>query len=204
MPSRASRSGRASQSRGLRHSCCLESMPKFVAFLRAINVGGHTVKMDQLRELFEVLGFANVETFIASGNVIFDAKTANTKSLERKIESHLEKSLGYEVVTFVRSIPELAEIARYEPFTKKELTADGNTLFVCFVADPPAGEKTKKLLSFASAVDAFHVDRREVYWLYRRNNGESKFYGAPLEKCLGMPTTVRNVNTIKRLAAKYC
>ena len=62
-------------------------MPKFVAFLRAINVGGHLVKMDELRGLFEALGFSNVETFIASGNVIFDSKATNVKSLERKSKS---------------------------------------------------------------------------------------------------------------------
>ena len=178
-------------------------MPKYIAFLRAINVGNHTVKMDQLRGLFEELGFANVETFIASGNVIFDSKTANTKSLERKIEKHLEKSLGYEVTTFVRSVSELALIARHEPFASEELNADGNTLFVCFVSDRPTTKATEKLLSCASSIDGFHVNEREVYWLYRRNNGDSKFYGGPLEKALGMRTTVRNVNTVQRLAEKY-
>src|SRR5882672_2972393 len=122
-------------------------MPKYIAFLRAINVGGHTVKMDQLRTLFEALGFANVETFIASGNVVFDTKTANTKTLESKIQKHLAKSLGYEVTTFVRSVNELAEISNHESFSEEELTAEGNTLFVCFVADRPTNEATKKLLS---------------------------------------------------------
>jgi uncharacterized protein (DUF1697 family) len=178
-------------------------MPKYIAFLRAINVGNHTVKMDQLRRLFEDLGLANVETFIASGNVIFDSKTTNTKSLERKIEKHLEKSLGYAVTTFVRSISELAEIAQYEPFAQEELSADGNTLFVCFVNDKPATEGKKKLASCASSIDGFHINEREVYWLYRRNNGESKFYGGPLEKTLGMQTTIRNVNTVQRLVKKY-
>lgn len=178
-------------------------MPKYVAFLRAINVGGHTVKMDQLRTLFAELGFANVETFIASGNVVFDTKSTNTKSLEGKIEKHLLRTLGYDVTTFVRSVKELADIARYQPFNEEELNTVGNTLFICFVADRPTKDATKKLLSLTSAVDAFHVNEREVYWLYRRNNGESKFYGPPLEKVLGMQTTVRNSNTIKRLATKY-
>jgi uncharacterized protein (DUF1697 family) len=178
-------------------------MPKFVAFLRAINVGNHTVKMDQLRTLFDELGFANVETFIASGNVIFDSKTTNTRALELKIEKHLEKSLGYKVATFVRSVSELSAVVGYQPFSEDELVADGNTLFVCFVADKPTKESTKKLLSCASAIDGFHINEREVYWLYRRKNGESKFYGPPLERTLGMQTTVRNANTIKRLVAKY-
>jgi uncharacterized protein (DUF1697 family) len=178
-------------------------MPKYVAFLRAINVGGHLVKMDHLRSLFEELGFKNVETFIASGNVIFDTKTTNVKSLEAKIEKHLEKSLGYEVRTFLRSVDDLVRISTYKPFDEAELGADGNTLFVCFLPDQPTKEATKNLLSRATAIDSFHVDEREVYWLYRRNNGESKFYGPPLEKCLSLPTTVRNVNTVRRLAKKY-
>ena len=91
-------------------------MPKYVAFLRAINVGGHTVKMDQLRSLFEALSFSNVQTFIASGNVIFDSKSKSTKALEKKIESHLQDALGYEVATFIRTTSELAVIADYKPF----------------------------------------------------------------------------------------
>ena len=73
---------------------------KYVAFLRAINVGGHTVKMDHLRNLFESMGFANVETFIASGNVIFDSKTKSTAALEMEIENQLQAALGYEVRRF--------------------------------------------------------------------------------------------------------
>src|SRR5690349_1682147 len=141
-------------------------MPKFVAFLRAINVGNHTVKMDQLRHLFEELGFANVETFIASGNVIFDAKTKNGRSLETKIGKHLEKALGYEVTTFVRSVEELAVIAEYEPFDKKELDSDGNSLFIGFLSSEPSPQAAKKLIAFASEIDGFHLDQRELYWLY--------------------------------------
>lgn len=178
-------------------------MPRYVAFLRAINVGNHTVKMDQLRGLFEALKFANVETFIASGNVIFDVKTTDTQSLEHKIEKHLEQSLGYQVVTFVRSIPELQEIANYKPFSTRELSAEGNTLFVAFVGTSPGEEVKAKMASLASPIDAFHLNGREVYWLYRRHAGESKFYGALLEKSLGMKATVRNWNTVKKIAAKY-
>ncbi|PWT90554.1 MAG: hypothetical protein C5B55_09560 [Blastocatellia bacterium] len=178
-------------------------MAKYVAFLRAINVGGHVVKMDQLRALFEQLKFANVETFINSGNVIFDTKTPNIESLERKIEKHLKQSLGYEVVTFVRSIPELTEIAAHKAFSEKELNTDGNTLFIVFVGTSPNKQVKERMASLVSAIDDFHLNGREVYWLYRRKNGESKFYGALLEKSLGMKATVRNVNTVQRIVAKY-
>ena len=86
-------------------------MTRYVAFLRAINVGGHTVKMDRLRALFEELKFANVETFIASGNVLFDSASKSTDAMETRIERHLEKALGYEVATFVRPLASLAAVS---------------------------------------------------------------------------------------------
>ena len=86
-------------------------MSKYIAFLRAINVGGHTVKMDALRQLFESLGFSNVETFIASGNVTFEAKVGNTKALEKKIETCLRETLGHKVTTFIGTNAEVAESA---------------------------------------------------------------------------------------------
>ena len=64
-------------------------MPRYIAFLRAINVGGHNVKMTQLRTLFEELECSNVETFIASGNVIFNSPSTNVQQIERQIERHL-------------------------------------------------------------------------------------------------------------------
>ncbi len=91
-------------------------MPRFVAFLRAVNVGGRVVKMGELRTLFESLGLRSVETFIASGNVIFESNGRSVPSLERRIEDHLRKALGYEVKTFVRTDAEVAAIAKYKPF----------------------------------------------------------------------------------------
>ena len=79
-------------------------MTKYIAFLRSINVGGHTVKMDHLSKLFKALGFSSVETFIASGNVIFETTAKGTTILEKKIKEHLKKSLGYEVDTFLRTV----------------------------------------------------------------------------------------------------
>jgi uncharacterized protein (DUF1697 family) len=76
-------------------------MSRCIAFLRAINVGGHTAKMDDLRQLFQSLGFSGVETFLASGNVVFEATSRNTKALEKKIEKKLQEALGYEVATFI-------------------------------------------------------------------------------------------------------
>src|SRR5215467_6473926 len=97
------------------------AVSRFFAFLRAINVGGgRTVKMQSLRRVFESLGFSKVETFIASGNVIFETMTQKTKTLESKIEKALQEALGYEVRTFVRTEAELAKIAGYRPFRQSK------------------------------------------------------------------------------------
>ncbi len=177
-------------------------MPKYVAFLRAINVGGHIVKMAHLRQLFEALGFSNVETFIASGNVIFDTNSKNTKTLERKIESLLRETFSYEVATYIRSSSELASIAECQPFGASE-AANGNALYIAFAADEVNTESKRKLLKFRTEVDDFRVYGREIYWLSRKKISESKFSGTQLERALGMPVTIRNANTVKRLAAKY-
>lgn len=179
-------------------------MTKYVAFLRAINVGSHLVKMDQLRSLFAELGFENVETFIASGNVIFDTKSRNSKTLEGKIEKHLLGSLGYEVTTFLRTIPELAAISKFKPFSDEDLEAETHTLYVGFTADPLPKASVNNLLDKRSLVDDFNVNNREVYCLHRREHGDSKFYGALLERTIATRATVRNVNTVVRLAKKYC
>jgi uncharacterized protein (DUF1697 family) len=174
-------------------------MPRYIALLRAINVGGHVVKMDQLRRAFEALAFSNVETFIASGNVIFESRARDSASLERKIEAHLRKELGYSVATFLRTPAEVAEVAQYDPFPQEK----GGTLYIAFLAGTPTADAAKSLLTFASDLDAFHVHNREIYWLVRHKLSESPFSGARLEKTLGLPATVRNVTTVRKLAAKY-
>ena len=108
-------------------------MFRFVAFLRAINVGGgRTVKMQYLCQVFESLGFSNVATFIASGNVVFETTTKETKALERRIEKALKTALGYEVRTFVRGEAELAKIAGYRPFPRSKFdeTWHSNIIFL--------------------------------------------------------------------------
>src|SRR5262245_61029712 len=119
-------------------------MPRHIAFLRAINVGGHTVKMATLCELFEELGFTDVSTFIASGNVIFNAPGKNTAALEKKIETHLEKALGYEVKTFVRNLPELAALAAHKAFPEARVKTAG-AFCVGFLAEPLSPAALKAL-----------------------------------------------------------
>ncbi len=178
-------------------------MPKYIAFLRAINVGGHVVKMDRLRELFEGMGLQNVETFIASGNVIFDARTINSVTLASKIEKHLHAALGYQVATFLRTTAEVNAIAGYEPFGAAGRAADVHAVYVGFMASEPEQAAQAKLLSFGNQSHEFFVSGREVYWLCRASVSESKFSGAQVEKLLGRAVTLRNSTTVRKLAKKY-
>ena len=174
-------------------------MPKYVAFLRAINVGGHIVKMDQLRRLFEQLNFENVETFIASGNVVFDTRARNVAALEQKVEAHLLRSLGYEVDTFVRSIAEVSAIAEDLPFD----VGEGHTLLIGFTDQKPSKAALEKLMALSSDEDTFHIKTREVYWRRLGRTSESTISMASIEKLLGQRATFRNTNTVSRIAAKY-
>jgi uncharacterized protein (DUF1697 family) len=177
-------------------------MVRTIAFLRAINVGGHTVTMPALRELFESIGLANVETFIASGNVIFETGSRSSAALQKKIEGHLHSALGYEVATFLRTDAELAAIARYQPFSAAALAA-ATTLNVAFLAEAAPAAAQKALLRYRSDIDDFHVEGREAYWLCQTKQSESSFFKVGMEKALGLKTTVRNINTVRRLAEAY-
>jgi uncharacterized protein (DUF1697 family) len=177
-------------------------MAKYVAFLKAINVGGHVVKMETLRELFSGLKFANVETFIASGNVIFDTKAAPDQKLEQKIEKHLEKALGYQVGTFVRSIEEIHAVSVYQPFSADAVKA-AHVVNAGFLRGSLSANVIEQVLGFRTDVDDFHVHGREAYWLCRVPHTETKVSAKKFERALGGPVTWRNINTVVRLAAKY-
>jgi uncharacterized protein (DUF1697 family) len=165
-------------------------------------VGGHNVKMTELRAHFEALGFSNVETFIASGNVIFESPVEDVHELERSIERHLRDPLGYDVATFIRSTSELAAIAKYRPFPAQDLAGEGS-LYIAFLSKAPSKEAQEALMAFRTGTDDFQVHGREIYWLCRTRMSESAFSGALLEKAIKMPATIRNSTTVNKLAAKY-
>lgn len=173
-------------------------MGKSVALLRAINVGGHTVKMDALRARFEGMGFTGVETFIASGNVIFDTPGEAREAVEARIAAGLEAALGYAVPTYVRTDAEIAEIAAFSGFDSDD-AAPAN-LYVGFLAAPLAADAVAR---FRSEVDDFRVAGREVYWRCLSRQSDSKFSAAVFERALGLQVTFRSIRTAQRLAKKY-
>ncbi|HET7483192.1 MAG TPA: DUF1697 domain-containing protein [Actinomycetota bacterium] len=166
-----------------------------VAFLRAINVGARRVSMQKLRDAFEKMSLDDVETFIASGNVIFRS-TRKAADLEGVISAKLEKALGFEVVTFVRSAAQIKRIVAAPPFRSP---ADVHVGFLKKAAS--AGAK-KALDEISNDVDSVTAKGREVFWLARQGMGRATVSGAKLEKALGQPTTLRSLKMLRRLESK--
>ena len=176
-------------------------MARYVALLRAINVGGRTVKMERLRALFEDMGFRNVETLIASGNVLFDSPARTSAPVEKKIEQHLLKTLCYDVATFVRTPAELAAVVAAKPFVGSTLHSESNALYVGFLKSAPTADAEARLVALGNDVEEFRVHGREYYWSSRRSMGQSTVTGVAIERALKAPSTMRNITTIRRLGA---
>jgi uncharacterized protein (DUF1697 family) len=173
---------------------------RYVALLRAVNVGGRVVKMTALKGIFEGLRLRDVETFIASGNVIFGSPLA-AEELETVIERGLEQALGYPVVTFLRTTAEIGVVAKRDPFGVP--VPAGGRIYVGFLRDLPSAAARRKIAELSTPTDTLTVEGREVWWLCTIPSMESIISGATIEKVLGQPATLRNFNTVKRLAEKY-
>ncbi len=171
-------------------------MPRYVAFLRAVNVGGRVVKMDQLREILAELGLSRVETFIASGNVLFESR-AKPASLESRIEAALEAALGYAVPTFVRTFPELQRIAAERPAGD-----DIDLAQVCFLKGAPGAAAQRALKALETPDFTFHFGAREFYWMLHRRQSVLRVNPKHIERAAGGPYTARSINTVQRLLAR--
>ena len=123
-------------------------MDRYVAFLRGINLGGRRIKNEELRRHFEEVGFEEVATFRASGNVIFSTpKREAEAALAQRVEAELGKRLGYEVPVFLRNIGEVAAIAAQEPFEAKAVAESKGKLQVSFLRKKPSPPARKKALA---------------------------------------------------------
>lgn len=171
---------------------------KYVAFLRAINVGGHAIiKMADLKKMFESVGLENVQTYIQSGNVIFESQE-DAESLAKQIEPQLQKAAEYKIHLFVRTMRQVQSIAEKAPFIPKP----DETVFVAFLDKKPHKKTQQAVLAFKSEADDFAFQSHELYNL-RRDRETSVFSSTFIEKILKMPTTTRNLTTIKKIAEKY-
>lgn len=177
-------------------------MTRQIAFLRAVNVGGRVVKMDRLRRVFEGLGLANVETFIASGNVIFNGEGGAPDGLGTLIETALLAELGFAVEAFVRTDAEVDRIAGFQPFPADRY-ASALAYNVGLLAGPLVGDSGALLSAFETGDDDFRHDGSEVYWLCQKKQSDSKFKNKAFEALIRGRATFRGMNTVRKLAAKY-
>jgi len=175
-------------------------MIRYVAFLRAINVGGQKlIKMTELARIFTAVGFRNVRTYIQSGNVIFDAASAHPEALRRKIEKTLQQALGYEVTVILRSLAEIEALVRRDPFKKIKTGAEA-MLFVVFLSAEPQRKPKLPLVSKTENLECFAVKDRAAFIVsHLKKNGWFGFPNKFVEKELGVLGTTRNWSTVNKI-----
>jgi uncharacterized protein (DUF1697 family) len=175
-------------------------METYIAFLRAINVGGHAVvKMDALKKIFESAGMKNVKTYIQSGNVIFDSTEKDEKKLQKKIEKKLLAELKFEVPVLLRTYNELQKVSEKDPF-KKFKNGKEQMVYVAFFHEEPGKEIQKTLEALCTKLETYKTAGRELFCLCKRDTkGQTNFSNNLIEKKSGMTATTRNMNTINKM-----
>jgi len=169
-------------------------MPRFVVFLRGINVGGHTVTKATLQEAFTSLGFHDVSTFKQSGNIIFDTETSDPEAVKTQIDTKLRQTLTFHVAVFVRTIPQLKKLIALDPFKgHEEKNADFQVTFLAsaltqfpLVLPARIPKSTADVIS-ARGAEVFSVTR---------GHGDGGMPNPFLESQLKVQATTRNWNTV--------
>lgn len=176
-------------------------MNRYAAFLRGVNLGRRQVKSAELRAVFEALGFGNVKTLLASGNVLFDAE--GHAGLQGRIEAGLKQQFGFEVAVVLRSFDELTAMIASKPFGDVDPGAEV-ALHVLLCAEPMG--PLSELKGVEGDYDVARVDPREIYFIVHKKP-DGTFLGrsaiGDIDKDLpkGALVTMRNWNTILKAAA---
>ena len=177
----------------------LNAMPTVIAFLRAINVAGRFIRMADLASHFQVLGLADVSTYINSGNVLFRTKARNLEKLGLQIENDLEPLLGFRSEVFLRTPADLHRIAAAATSYRSCVPASGE-VNVAFLVAPLTKEQLASLYELRTDLDEFAHSEREVYWLCKGNQMKSKFSNAVMERRLKLRCTFRRVSMLSKLS----
>ncbi len=175
-------------------------MAKYATFLRGINVGGNVlIKMDALKKSFAALGFKNVKTILASGNVLFESDESDENVLTAKIAEKLKSLMKRDVGVQVRSIEEIQKLADRNPFKKIKVTPE-TRLYITFLPEKP---KSKLKIPYTSPEKDFRileVTNREICSVVDLNLGRGTIEAMSiLEKEFGKNITTRNWNTVAKI-----
>ncbi len=172
----------------------------YAALLRGINVGGHKiVKMDALKKAFESLGFMNVKTFLASGNVVFQAPPMSASALTKQLEEKLKKTFGFEISVLIRSIKELQRLHKANPFAGIKVTPQ-TRLFVTFLTEKPASSLKIPYVSPGGNFKILRASKSEVCSVLTITNlRRGMQFMAVLDREFGRMITTRSWSTITRI-----
>jgi uncharacterized protein (DUF1697 family) len=174
-------------------------MAIYIAMLRGINVGGHKkIKMDALRRSFEKLGFEQVQTYIQSGNVVFQAAKTSAAALAKRIEEKIVQDFGFAASVICRSADEMCGIVESNPLLKQR-GIDPERLHVTFLSGPPALRARKQLEALIAAPDQARFLGKEIYFYLPNGVSQSVLMKRPVDRLLGVITTTRNWRTVNRL-----
>ena len=167
-----------------------------VALLRGINVGGKAkLPMKELAAIFAAVGARDVQTYIQSGNVVFESDAA--EPLVEAVTKQIAAVYGYPGRIVLRSGAELRKAYKVNPFEKAGAPAE--TLHVYFLADMPASAAVKLLDPEHSPGDSFAVVGREIYLRMPRGMARTKLTNAYFDAKLKTVSTARNWNTVGKL-----
>jgi uncharacterized protein (DUF1697 family) len=176
-------------------------MSIYVALLRGINVGGRNlITMADLRDLFEGLGFAGVQSLLQSGNLVFRSNHTPGDTLERLLRSESEKRWQRSIDYFVRTAQEWETIVARNPFPD-EAESDPSHLVVLFMEQAPDAKGVAALRAAINGPEVVRVVGKQVYVVYPAGIGRSKLTSTLIEQKLGSRGTGQNWNTIRKLAA---
>jgi uncharacterized protein (DUF1697 family) len=170
-----------------------------IALLRGINIGPNKrMKMEKLRASCEGLGFDKVQTFIQSGNVVFQAAKLVSRAISKKLEDRILKDFGFPVDVISRTREEIGKIIQNNPWLK-ERGIDPARLHVAFLSDAPTAEAVKELESLTIKPDKVCVAGKEIYFYFPNGVSGSSLWKHPLDHVLAVPVTMRNWNTVNAL-----
>ncbi len=174
-------------------------MPAFISLLRGINVSGQRkIRMADLKDAYEALNLTNVNTYVQSGNVVFNCKIRSASKMAELLKQQVESCFGYDVTVMVRTPSDFERIIKSNPFAAQAKT-DPSKVYVTFLAASPSGSMVKSVENADTRGDEFLLGREEIFLHCPNGYGRTKLNNAFFERKLKMPATTRNWKTVEAL-----
>jgi uncharacterized protein (DUF1697 family) len=174
-------------------------MQTYISFLRGINMGGNKkVSIQDLKKIYESLGFNEVKTFGLSGNVIFKSKEEKPSTLAGKIERKLKEVLGFEIVVLIRTKEELEKIIKANPFSKLS-KEELSKVAVAFLSEIPSKDNLGEIDKIKDISEKFIIANREIYLFFPNGYGRTKLTNNFFEKKLKVRATTRTLRVTNKL-----